>query len=79
MHGPRFTATAVSPLDDAIARGKAWALLGLARLHLVQPPKGEDPAGKAALKQAHLHRIVAQELLPELQVINALLRTRHIV
>ena len=48
-------------------RGRAWALLGLARLHLAAPPAGADPAAKRALKAAHLDARCAEELLPELQ------------
>ena len=59
---------ASSPLEADMARGRAWALLGVARLHLVQPPRGVDPAGKAALKQAHLRQRIQDELQPELQV-----------
>ena len=48
-------------------RGRAWALLGLARLHLAAPPPGADPAAKRALKAAHLDAQAAEDLLPELQ------------
>ena len=48
-------------------RGRAWALLGLAWLHLAAPPPGADPAAKRALKAAHLDARAAEELLPELQ------------
>ena len=53
--------------EAASARGRAWALLGLARLHLARPPAGADPAAKRALKAAHAEARAAEELLPELQ------------
>jgi len=53
--------------EAARARGRAWALLGLARLHLARPPAGADPAAKRALKAAHAEARVSEELLPELQ------------
>ena len=67
------TLSALPPSTDVWARevmdrGRAWALLGMARLHLVQPPAGVDPAGKAAMKQAHLLRTVQEEVEPLLQV-----------
>ena len=37
-----------------LVRGRAWALLGLARLHLAAPPPGADPTTKRALQAAHL-------------------------
>ena len=49
-------------------RGKAWAMLGMLRLHLVAPPAGADPAGKYSLKATHLERILQQDILPEQQV-----------
>jgi hypothetical protein len=54
--------------SDTAARGAAWALLGAARLALVAPPAGADPAGKHAFKRAHLLRVVDEEVLPELWV-----------
>lgn len=53
-------------------RGRAWALLGLLRLHLALPPPGADPAAKRALKAAHLAALAEQELAPELQARPAL-------
>jgi hypothetical protein len=50
------------------ARGRAWALLGGARLALVAPAPGVDPAAKYGLQRGHLLRRLAQELAPELQV-----------
>ncbi len=57
-----------SGLDAAQQRGRAWALLGLLRLHLALPPAGADPAAKRALGAEHLDARLAEELLPELQV-----------
>lgn len=50
------------------AAGCGWALLGAARLALVSPPQGIDPAAKYAFKRAHLLRLVSSEILPRLQV-----------
>lgn len=49
-------------------RGKAWAMLGMLRLHLAAPPAGADPAGKFVLKAAHLERVLTQNVSPEAQV-----------
>ena len=57
-----------SGLEAAQQRGRAWALLGLLRLHLALPPAGADPAAKRALGAEHLDARLAEELLPELQV-----------
>jgi hypothetical protein len=51
-----------------LAQGRAWLLLGLARLQLVAPPAGIDPAGKYGLKQDALRRQQAFWVEPELQV-----------
>ena len=56
-------------------RGKAWAMLGMLRLHLAAPPAGADPAGKFVLKAAHLERVLQQDVFPEAQV-HALLSTQ---
>lgn len=74
--GPAAATPAPSPgqdlglglgLEAMRLRGRAWALLGLARLHLAAPPAGADPAAKRALKAAHLDARAAEELLPEIQ------------
>ncbi|KAG2499138.1 hypothetical protein HYH03_002721 [Edaphochlamys debaryana] len=57
---------------DTAARGRSWLLLGLARLHLVVPPPGIDPAGKHALKRAHLEGRLLAEVQPEMLVRKAL-------
>eukprot|EP00884_Botryococcus_braunii_P010665 jgi/Botrbrau1/195/Bobra.0022s0175.1 len=54
--------------EAASLRGRAWALLGAARLALVSPPRGTDPASKYAFKRNHLLRMVFSDLLPQLQV-----------
>ncbi|KIY91881.1 hypothetical protein MNEG_16082, partial [Monoraphidium neglectum] len=48
------------------ALGRAWALLGAARLQLVAPPAGVDPAGKYGLKRDALLAYVQHmlQLLP---------------
>lgn len=48
--------------------GSGWAYLGAARLALVSPPQGTDPAAKYAFKRAHLLRLVSSDILPRLQV-----------
>jgi midasin len=53
--------------QELAARGQAWALLGGARLALVAPAPGVDPAAKYSLQRAHLLRRLAEELAPELQ------------
>ena len=70
----KFTAKPGSALDpealraDQAARGAAWAYLGAARLHLVLPPTGADPAAKHALKRAHVLRVLHEEVAPGLEV-----------
>lgn len=49
-------------------KGHAWLLLGCARLHLVQPPAGIDPAGKYTLKKAALRSLLQHTVDPEIQV-----------
>lgn len=60
--------SAASIAQDLVARGGAWALLGAARLALVAPAPGIDPAAKYGLQRAHLLRRLAEELAPQLQV-----------
>ena len=50
------------------ARGQAWALLGVARLALVIPPPGNDPAASYAMSQQHTLRLVKWQIDPELEV-----------
>jgi hypothetical protein len=57
-----------SPGREA-ARARAWTLLGLARLHLVAPPPGTDPARKAELRRGHLLAVIEQQTDPEIQVV----------
>lgn len=80
VHHPEGSPAAPSPGHDIGSgsgqdprvqlRGRAWALLGLVRLHLAAPPPGADPAAKRAMKAAHLDARAAEELLPELQARN---------
>ncbi|KAG7670517.1 hypothetical protein KSW81_003079 [Nannochloris sp. 'desiccata'] len=50
------------------ARGQAWALLGLARLSLVVPPPGTDPAASYDLFRQHSLRLLTLQVEPELVV-----------
>lgn len=50
------------------ARGRCWALLGAARLWLVAPAAGTDPAMKFALKKQHLSAHQEHDLQPEIEV-----------
>jgi midasin len=50
-------------------QGWAWLLLGCARLQLVAPPPGVDPAGKHGYKAAALARWVAQQLDGDIHVL----------
>ena len=52
--------------DGLAIRGRAWALLGLARLHLTVPPAETDPAAKFELYGQHLLQSVHMWLEPEL-------------
>ena len=61
----------LSPADtapDVRDRGRSWVLLGAARLALVAPSAGTDPARKAALKQLRLRDFVDRELKAEIEV-----------
>jgi len=49
-------------------RGKAMALLGLARLHLLSPPAGSDPAAEYSLLRQHLLQVKDVYLGSELRV-----------
>jgi len=49
-------------------RGQAWALLGLARLALVVPPAGTDPAASYDLFRQHTLRLLTWKVQPELVV-----------
>lgn len=51
-----------------MARGHAWALLALARLHLLVPPPGADPAAKYGLARAHALALLRCQVQPELHV-----------
>ena len=54
--------------EDMRVRGKCWTLVGAARLALVAPAAGTDPARKAALQQQRLRGFLERELQPELEV-----------
>lgn len=68
LKGSEAQAPGQAPAKASAAHGLAWALLGALRLHLVLPPASSDPAGKYALKRAHLMRIVDTEIAAEVQV-----------
>lgn len=61
-------ATGVETSEDLRARGRSWVLVGAARLALVTPAAGTDPARKAALKQQRLRGFIDRELQPEIEV-----------
>lgn len=65
---PHRPAQAAETCQGMQARGKAWVLLGMLRLHLAAPPAGADPVGKYAYKKAHFDRLLAEDVLPETQV-----------
>ncbi|KAL4440107.1 hypothetical protein ABPG75_003108 [Micractinium tetrahymenae] len=54
--------------DGLAARGRVWALLALARLHLLLPPAGADPAAKYGLVQRHALSMLHCQVEPELAV-----------
>jgi hypothetical protein len=54
--------------EDMRARGRCWTLVGAARLALVAPAAGTDPARKPALKQQRLRGFLERELQPQLEV-----------
>ncbi|KFM24784.1 hypothetical protein F751_3796 [Auxenochlorella protothecoides] len=56
-HGEEFA--------DMLAFGKAWALLGLGRLHLCIPPAACDPAAEVSLKRQHILAILQERVGPE--------------
>lgn len=65
--------SAAARLSTMAAQGTCWALLGAARLQLVAPPAGIDPAGKYALKARHLREgVLLGELGPQRVVRTAL-------
>eukprot|EP00897_Mesotaenium_endlicherianum_P007207 jgi/Mesen1/6514/ME000332S05520 len=63
----KSTKACSSDTSGQLARGKAWLLIGVLRLHLVLPSDGVDPAAKYALKQHHLADKMSRILL-EIQV-----------
>ncbi|KAG1668462.1 hypothetical protein FOA52_005235 [Chlamydomonas sp. UWO 241] len=52
--------------------GRVWLMLGTARLHLVAPPRGIDPAGKYRLKASSLQAHIGEVLDVESAVRSAL-------
>lgn len=58
----------VAGVANMQARGRCWALLGAARLWLVAPAAGTDPAMKFALKKQHLTAHHDHDLQPEIEV-----------
>ena len=66
--GVEDNASLADTAADVRARGRSWVLLGAARLALVVPSAGTDPARKAALEQRRLRDFVDRELQPEIEV-----------
>ncbi len=66
--GGEGNASLADAAADVRARGRSWMLLGAARLALVAPSAGTDPARKAALEQRRLRDLVDRELQPEIEV-----------
>lgn len=62
VFGTHFSSTGLN------VRGQAWALLGLARLALVVPPAGTDPAASYDLFRQHTLRLLTWKVEPELVV-----------
>lgn len=54
--------------EGLLARGRVLALLGLARLHLLVPPPGADPAAKYGLARQHVLSLLRCQVEPELAV-----------
>lgn len=54
--------------EGLLVRGRVWALLGLARLHLLLPPAGADPAAKHGLARHHVLALLRCQVEPELAV-----------
>ncbi|KDD77117.1 hypothetical protein H632_c15p0, partial [Helicosporidium sp. ATCC 50920] len=53
---------------DGALRGRAWMLLGVARLHLLVPPVSGDPAAQSQLMKRHLEASSAERWEPEAAV-----------
>eukprot|EP00850_Spirogloea_muscicola_P001971 SM000007S20931 [mRNA] locus=s7:964636:998915:+ [translate_table: standard] len=57
LYGTAWTSTMPQGSQDLDgSRGKAWTLLGAARLHLLLPADGCDPAARIAFEKEHLER-----------------------
>lgn len=67
-HQGTSKAPLVAGVANMQARGRCWALLGAARLWLVAPAAGTDPAMKFALKKLHLTAHQEHDLQPEIEV-----------
>eukprot|EP00850_Spirogloea_muscicola_P002909 SM000011S19087 [mRNA] locus=s11:783175:828718:+ [translate_table: standard] len=57
LYGTAWTSTMPEGSQDSAGRrGKVWTLLGAARLHLLLPADGCDPAARIAFEKEHLER-----------------------
>eukprot|EP00850_Spirogloea_muscicola_P001040 SM000004S14910 [mRNA] locus=s4:133208:176671:- [translate_table: standard] len=59
LHGTAWTSTLPEDIGSQSSdgsRGKVWTLLGAARLHLLLPADGCDPAARIAFEKEHLER-----------------------
>lgn len=60
-----MSVTSPSDNTDTLTLGRAWALLGLGRLHLSIPPAECDPAAEVSLKRQHILAILQERVEPE--------------
>lgn len=60
-----FTPLPILLAERLLSRGRVLALLGLARLHLLVPPPGADPAAKYGLARQHVLSLLRCQVEPE--------------